>query len=132
LPNYIEFTRGQKGQKSNSLKGKQLWAKSGIELGENGRIKGALSVAASQTTAAVGGLRSYLESVTIVPATTASGAVTIFDGSTAIVTVPAAAALGQSAPYCVQLGIRATNASTGFKITTGASVSVIAVGKFSS
>ena len=70
--------------------------------------------------------------MTIIPATTASGAVTIYDGSTAIATIPAAAALGQSAPYRVQLGIRATNASTGFKITTGASVSCIAVGKFSS
>src|SRR4051812_7480169 len=29
----------------------------------------------------------------------------------------------------VRLGIRATNASTGFKITTGAAVSVIAVGR---
>ena len=69
--------------------------------------------------------------MTIIPGTTASGAVTIYDGSTAIVSVPAAAALGQSAPYQVQFGIRATSASTGFKITTGASVSVIAVGRFS-
>jgi hypothetical protein len=38
LPNYIEFARGQKAKKSNSLKGKQPWAKSGIELGENGSI----------------------------------------------------------------------------------------------
>ena len=89
-----------------------------------------VTVAASQTTAPVGGIGCYLESVTIVPATTASGAVTVYDGSTAIVSVPAAAALGQSAPYCLQLGIRATNASTGFKITTGASVSCIAVGRF--
>ena len=90
-----------------------------------------VTVAASQTTAPVGVVGCYLESVTVIPATTASGAVTILDGSTAIATIPAAAALGQSAPYCVQLGIRATSASTGFKITTGASVSVIAVGRFS-
>jgi hypothetical protein len=31
---------------------------------------------------------------------------------------------------CVQLGIRATCATTGFKITTGASVSVLGVGRF--
>ena len=90
-----------------------------------------VTVAASQTTAPVGVTNCYLESVTIIPATTASGAVTIYDGSTAIVSVPAAAALGQNAPYCLQLGIRATSPSTGFKITTGASVSVIAVGRFS-
>src|SRR6476619_3215299 len=84
-----------------------------------------VTVAASATTAPVGNIGCYLESVTIIPATTASGAVTIYDGSTAIATIPAAAALGQSAPYCVQLGIRATCATTGFKITTGASVSVL-------
>jgi hypothetical protein len=89
-----------------------------------------VTVAASQTTAPVGVVGCYLESVTIIPATTASGAVTILDGSTAIVSVPAAAALGQSAPYNLRLGIRATSASTGFKITTGASVAVIAVGRF--
>ena len=89
-----------------------------------------VTVAASQTTAPVGVVGCYLESVTIIPATTASGAVTILDGSTAIVSVPAAAALGQSAPYNLRLGIRATSASTGFKITTGALVAVIAVGRF--
>ena len=36
-----------------------------------------VTVAASQTTAPVGGIGCYLESVTIIPATTASGAVTI-------------------------------------------------------
>ena len=89
-----------------------------------------ITVAASQTTVPVGVVGCYLESMTIIPATTASGAVTILDGSTAIVSVPAAAALGQSAPYNLRLGIRATSASTGFKITTGASVAVIAVGRF--
>jgi hypothetical protein len=53
-----------------------------------------ITVAASQTTVPVGVVGCYLESMTIIPATTASGAVTILDGSTAIVSVPAAAALG--------------------------------------
>ena len=91
-----------------------------------------VTVAASQTTTAIGGLRSYLESVTIIPLSTAGGAVTIYDGSTAILTISAAACLGQSAPYNVKLGIRATNLTTGFKITTGTSVPCIAVGRFSS
>ena len=47
-----------------------------------------VTVAASQTTAPVGVVGCYLESVTIIPASTASGAVTILDGSTAIVSVP--------------------------------------------
>jgi hypothetical protein len=79
-----------------------------------------VTVAASVTTAQVGGIGCYLGSVTIIPATTASGAVTILDGSTAIASIPAAAALGQSAPYNLSLGIRATSPTTGFKITTGA------------
>jgi hypothetical protein len=90
-----------------------------------------VTVAASVTTAPVGVVGCYLESVTVIPVTTAGGAVTILDGSTAIVTIPAAANLGQSAPYKVDLGIRATSPTTGFKITTGASVSCIAVGRFS-
>jgi hypothetical protein len=47
-----------------------------------------VTVAASQTTAPVGVVGCYLESVTVIPATTASGAVTILDGSTAIATGP--------------------------------------------
>ena len=90
-----------------------------------------VTVAAGVTTAAVGGLRSFLEAVTIVPGSTTAGAVTIFDGSTAIVTIPAGAHAAQGIPYRVTLGVRATNASTGFKITTGTSVTCIAVGRFS-
>ena len=91
-----------------------------------------VTVAAGQTTAAVGGLRSYLEGVTIIPLSSAGGAVSILDGSTTIVSIPAAAYAPQPLPFYVKLGIRATNATTGFKITTGTSVSVIAVGRFSS
>jgi hypothetical protein len=61
--------------------------------------------------------------------------VTISDGSTAIVTIPALAGSGTGVqaqiPYWVKLGIRATSPATGFKITTGASVACLAVGKFS-
>ena len=47
-----------------------------------------VTVAASQTTTAIGGLRAYLESVTIIPASTGGQGVTIYDGSTAIATIP--------------------------------------------
>jgi hypothetical protein len=93
-----------------------------------------VTVAASVTTAPISRtVGSYLESVTIIPGTTASGAVTVLDGTVAILTIPAAAALGQSAPYNLRLGIRAIKPSTdpGFKITTGASVTCLAVGRFS-
>jgi hypothetical protein len=59
-----------------------------------------------------------------------AGAMTLSDGSTAIVSIPAAAHAVDPHPYYLKLGIRATSPTTGFKITTGASVSVIAVGRF--
>jgi hypothetical protein len=94
-----------------------------------------VTVAASQTTAPVGVTGCYLEKVVVIPASTAAGAVTILDGSTNIVVIPTVAGTGTGTtvppPYTVDLGIRATSASTGFKITTGAAVSVIAVGRFS-
>jgi hypothetical protein len=94
-----------------------------------------VAVAAGVTTAAVGSIGCYLEGVTVVPGSTSAGAVTILDGSTAIVTIPTLAGTGTGtqvqAPYFVHLGIRATNTSTGFKITTGTSVTVVAIGKFS-
>ena len=93
-----------------------------------------VTVAASATTAQVGVIGCYLELVTIIPASTAAGAVKIYDGSTAIVSIPTLAGTGTGTicppPYYIDLGIRATNASTGFKITTGAAVSAIAVGRF--
>ena len=45
---------------------------------------------------------------------------------------PQGPTVAQGIPYRVTLGIRATNATTGFKITTGTSVTCIAVGRFSS
>ena len=82
----------------------------------------------------VGVVGCYLESVTIIPASTAAGAVTILDGSTAIVSIPTVAGTGTGTvcppPYSVPLGIRATSASTGFKITTVSAVSAIAIGRF--
>ncbi len=51
-----------------------------------------------------------------------------------IVSIPTVAGTGTGVsvpqPYSVPLGIRATSASTGFKITTGAAVSAIAIGRF--
>ena len=95
-----------------------------------------VAIAASATTAPVGGVGCYLESITVIPATSAAGVVNLFDvGTTAIMAIPTIAGTGTGTvlpqPYTVQLGIRATNASTGFKITTGANVSVLAVGRFS-
>ena len=71
-----------------------------------------VTVAASQTTAPVGVVGCYLESVTIIPATTASGAVTILDGSTAIVSVPAGRHVHTT--YVIQLGAKGCSGASSF------------------
>ena len=73
-----------------------------------------------------------MESVTIIPLSSAGGAVTVLDGTVSIIAIPAAAYAPQPLPITLDLGIRSRSTSdAGFKITTGSSVSVIAVGKFS-
>lgn len=68
----------------------------------------------------------YLESIIIIPATATPGVVTVFDGTTAIFSIPA---LTSIAP--VRIEVRAYSKTGSWNITTGASVSVVAVGQFS-
>jgi hypothetical protein len=92
------------------------------------------TVAASQTAQALGedggSNGDYIEGVLIVPAVVAAGAVTLLDGSTSIVlyvgggTTP----LQTVTPFYMKLGMRSVNGP--WKITTGADVSVIAMGDF--
>ena len=93
-----------------------------------------VTVAASQTTAPVGVVGSYIESLTVIPASSAATTVVLADGSTTIISIPTNAGTGTGTacpqPYTLQLGLRATSPTTGFKITTGAAISVIAVGRF--
>lgn len=77
-----------------------------------------VALAAGSTTV-IGTTGAYLERVTVIPVSTGAGVVTISDGTTAIASIPAAAHL------------RGTSATAGFKVVLGASVSCIAVGKFS-
>jgi hypothetical protein len=88
-------------------------------------------VAASQTTktlGAVGASGDYLESITIIPATTTPGAVNLFDGTTSIfLTVAGTATV---LPGVIQIPIRAYSTTGKWNITTGASVSVLCVGQF--
>lgn len=89
-------------------------------------------VAASQTTKALGTTGKtgdFLESFTIVAATTTPGAVTVFDGTTAIYTMPAGTAT--VLPYTNRIEVRAYSTTGAWNITTGANVSVVAVGQFS-
>ena len=89
------------------------------------------TVAASQTAQVLGGAGAtgdYLDSLVCVVATALTSSVTIIDGSTSIVVLPAAVGAGVGT-ITIPLGLYSVTGP--WKITTGAGVSVIAVGNFS-
>jgi hypothetical protein len=93
------------------------------------------TIAASQTAQAMtggsgGATGDYLSQCTIVPATTAPGVVTILDNATAIYSYPGGGttALTTLVPFTIPVG--AVSVSGAWKVTTGANVSVVCVGKF--
>ena len=94
------------------------------------------TVAASATTqklsavsgGTTGGRGDYLEGFTLVAATGTPGAVTVFDGVTAVFTVPAGTAT--VLPYTAYVPVRAYSKTGAWNVTTGTSVSVVAVGQF--
>jgi hypothetical protein len=91
------------------------------------------TVAASQTAQVIGsgdGSGQFISHLVIVPATTSPGAVSLTDGSGSAVTVFTGGADSVSSllPAVVPLGM--DSASGPWKVTTGANVSVIAVGDF--
>ena len=86
-----------------------------------------MSVTSGGTSGTTG---DYLSHCTIVPATTAPGVVTILDNSTAIYSFPGGGttALTTLIPFSIPIG--AKSVSGAWKVTTGANVSVVCVGKF--
>jgi hypothetical protein len=78
-----------------------------------------------------GATGDYLDHVVVIPATTAPGVVTILDSSTALISYPGGGttALLTLTPFTIYVGAVSKNGA--WKITTGANVSVLAVGKFS-
>lgn len=89
------------------------------------------TVAASQSEQVLGqtGAKGdILERLVIVPATTGAGSVSIKDGSSSAITVFATGTLSDLTPICIELG--AVSQDGAWQVTTGANVSVIAVGKF--
>lgn len=86
------------------------------------------AVAASQTDAAISPavIDSYLEGVLVIPATVGGGAVTIKDGSTTVISYPGGGTspLVDLKPFWIPVRARCVNA--GWKVTTGANVSVLA------
>lgn len=92
------------------------------------------TVAASQTTqalGAVGAAGDLLSSVLVIPANTSPGNVLIKDGAGTAITVFAGggASVGSLVPFAIP--INAYSVSGAWQITTGAGVSVLAVGRFS-
>lgn len=90
------------------------------------------TVAASQTAQVLGAggtIGDYLMGLLIVPATTSPGTVAILDNATSItVFTGGASSVSNLVPFFVPLGLVSVNGA--WKITTGANVSVIAVGAF--
>jgi hypothetical protein len=92
------------------------------------------TVAASQTDQVLGGTGAagdYLSAVLIIPATTSPGAVSIKDGSGSAITIftGGASSVSNLVPVFVPLGIASTGGA--WKVTTGSTVSVLAIGSFS-
>lgn len=91
-------------------------------------------VAASQTDqilGASGAVGDVLDELTVVPATTAAGTITIKDGNGSAITVFVTGTLSDLKPFTIPIGLKCAAATTpGWKVTTGANVSVIAKGKF--
>lgn len=85
--------------------------------------------ATDQVLGSAGATGDYLQGILLVPATTSPGAVSIKDGAGSAITVFTGGALSVTnlVSFYIPLGIVA---ATAWKVTTGADVSAIAVGKF--
>lgn len=92
------------------------------------------TVAASQTDqilGATGAVGDYLAGLLITPTTTGAGSVSIKDGNGSSIAIFNTGTLSNLVPFYVPLGIVSVNATTpGWKVTTGANVTVIGIGNF--
>ncbi len=89
------------------------------------------TIAASQTDQVLGptgGAGDILETLVIIPATTGAGTVQIQDGAGTEITVFATGTLADLSPIVLHLHMRSTAGA--WKITTGANVSAIGIGRF--
>ena len=91
------------------------------------------TVAASQTDQVMGGagaVGDYLEAVLVIPGTTSPGNVLIQDGDDTAITVftGGATSVSNLVPFSIPLGIYSRTGA--WSITTGANVTAIGVGRF--
>lgn len=86
------------------------------------------TVAAGQTDqvlGATGGVNDFLARIIVAVETAATSTVTVKDGATTILSIPANTPIGV---YSIEIGVRAKSGA--FSVTTGAGASVLAVGEF--
>ena len=93
-----------------------------------------VAVAASQTgallKASAGNVGDLLDGLLVIPATTTPGAIDILDGATSItVFAGGVGSVSNLVPFFIPIGALSVNGA--WSVTTGANVSVIAVGRFS-
>lgn len=92
------------------------------------------TVAAGQTAQVIGtttgGVGDYIAGLLVIPAVVACGAVTLLDGATSIPVFVGGGttALPSCIPFFIPLGMKSVSGA--WKVTTGANVSVIAIGNF--
>ena len=85
-------------------------------------------VAAGQTTAQICGEGGFIHTYTVIPASSGAGVTTLIDGSTTLLTTPTfvgGAPIPQPTQYVLDI---IADSTAGFKVTTGASVSVLVTG----
>jgi hypothetical protein len=90
------------------------------------------TVAASQTAqvlGATGGTGDYISGLLVIPATTSPGVIALLDNATSItVFTGGSSSVSNLVPFFIPLGM--ISVSGAWKVTTGASVSVIGIGNF--
>ncbi len=91
------------------------------------------TVAAGQTDQALGATGAagdYLSGLTITPATTSPGVVSIKDGAGSSITIfpGGASSVPSLVPFFIKIG--ATSSAGAWSVTTGANISVVATGRF--
>lgn len=93
-----------------------------------------VAVAASKTDeliSATGAKGDYLEFLLVIPATTSPGAVTIKDGTDGAITVFVGGASSVSGLTPFAIPVACISETGAWQVSTGANVSVLAVGEFS-
>lgn len=92
------------------------------------------TVAASQTAQVIGSSAAaagdYIAGLLVIPATTSPGAISLLDNATSITVFTGGTdSVSNLVPFLIPLGIESVSGA--WKVTTGANVSVIALGNFS-